>query len=170
MIEVAALLSAAAGTLAAVVGSLVKISLAKRKEDGHLRFEIQGGKSVDVPDARDITSLQKRVDALANISPRLAILDGWTLISRAILQRAKQTPNQEFDASQNLVHIAGKIPGISQDTIVRLDQLRKARNLVAHGAENLENTSLREAVQLIVPIIKDIGLPSQVRLDERNEA
>lgn len=172
MIEVAAaVLSAVAGSLAAVVASFVKLRLERRKkEDGHLKFEIEGRKTVDVPVAKDLSSLQGRVKALAEISPRLAILDGWLLVETAVLRRARVTSDATFDPSQNILQIARVIPGITPETIANLEKLRRSRNLVAHSAGEVQDGALTEAVDLIVPILSEIGLLSAERTTVRDEA
>ncbi|AEG91358.1 hypothetical protein [Ramlibacter tataouinensis] len=170
MIEVAAaLLSAVVGALAAVFASIVKVRLAKRRlEDGDLKYEIKG-RAINVPVAKDLTSLERRVSSLMDISPRLAVLDGWGLVTRAILQRARLSRDSKFDASQNVLQIARDIPEISEETIERLSRLRVARNLVAHGAENVEDVRLRQAAELIVPILSEIGIPLEEASTKRDQ-
>lgn len=67
--------------------SLLRSYLGRRKDKFDLRLR-KNGEEVELPVATDWKTLKKRLDALARISPGLAILNGWQLIEWSILNRA----------------------------------------------------------------------------------
>jgi len=160
-----AVLSALAGLVSSLVASYAKARLAERdKSHGSVKYEINGNESVTVPEASDAKTLQERVEALARISPSIAVLDGWSMIASAILNRAQESLGAEIDASQNLVQIARSLPEIKPETLLRIERLRAARNLVAHSAEHLTSATVKSAVEDIVPALR--ALDARYRANE----
>ncbi|MEQ6474558.1 hypothetical protein [Comamonas sp. wu1-DMT] len=153
-----AVLSALGGVAANLLATHIKFLLAKQ-HDRHesLKFEVQGKTTIEVPEATDADSLRKRVDALKRISPRLAVLDGWSLLSAAILERASSSLGKKFDASQNIVQIARELPDLSPELLARIERIRSCRNLIAHSVKDIDADVLARAAEDVVPALREIG-------------
>ncbi|WP_395457218.1 hypothetical protein [Acidovorax delafieldii] len=153
-----AALSAVGGLAANLLATYIKFLLAKRhNRHESLKFKVQGKTTIEVPEATDADTLRQRVDALIRISPRLAVLDGWSLLSAAILERASSSLGKKFDASQNIVQIARELPGLSPELLARIERVRSCRNLIAHSVKDIDADVLARAAEDVVPALREIG-------------
>lgn len=152
-----AVLSVIAGVVSGVIANYAKGVLKEhKKSNDSLKYEIDGNDPISVPEAIDPETLQQRVNAFAKLSPRLAVLDGWNMVSIAILKNAQASLGNDIDANQDIVRIARDIPGITPETIRRIERLSYARNVVVHSTENFPQESLIGAVQDIVPALEEL--------------
>lgn len=148
--------SSAVMMLAWLGSTLLRSYLTRRKGKFDLRLR-KNGEELDLPVATDWESLKKRLDVLAQISPRLAILDGWQLIEWSILNRASAVKGIDAIRASDVIAIAQSLPGIRDSTIARLKHIRKFRNLVAHSADlSKQGDELRAVVEELVPVMEEL--------------
>lgn len=90
----------------------------------------------------------ERLLALANISPRAAVIEAWARIEARLHELTpatdKDTPPRRAAESIRLLREAGKINGVTEDALRGLMQLR---NLAAHASER--ELSTQKAVDFI---------------------
>lgn len=89
----------------------------------------------ELPQPLDSTSLEKRLKVLWDISPNLAILDGWSQIEAALRDRAVTPEESRWDESSDPVEVARSMLNLSNEMIATLSQLRQVRNQIAHHPE-----------------------------------
>jgi hypothetical protein len=109
------------------------------------------------PIAKDPESLRKRIERLARRAPRLAILDGWSMVSDAVLMRARSSLGADFDPSKEIVEIANELPGMTPSQIERIERLKTVRNLVAHSREAIPEGELTTAIADLFPLLLELG-------------
>ncbi|MBT9502322.1 MAG: hypothetical protein IV092_13810 [Burkholderiaceae bacterium] len=161
-----AALSALAGFGANILATYIKDLLSKRHEKhDSLKYEVEGKTTIEVPEATDADSLRQRVDALRRVSPRLAILDGWSMISAAILEQASSSLGKKIDASQNVVQIARELPGLSTGLLSRIERIRSCRNLIAHSSPDIDPEVLAQAAEDVLPALHEIGVFQKIKSD-----
>lgn len=152
-------LSAIAGVVAQFASRYFKSRL--HPNDGTadaLRFEQEGGTSIDVPVAMDFDSLQRRVQSLQAVSPRIAIIDGWNMIAAAIIDRAAATLGKSYEPSQNVLEIAKQFPELTPELHAKIVRLGHLRNSIVHRGDDIRDDSLTEAIRDIVPILSAVGM------------
>ncbi|CAN7543574.1 hypothetical protein [Caballeronia sp. LjRoot31] len=115
----------------------------------------KNGTEIDLPSVQDPDSLRKRISALFDISPRLAVLYGWNLAEATIIDRLSVTDEKVLSTVPDIVALAANLPDIDEDALQRLSELRKFRNLIAHspGLAETENNRLTEVAKEIYPLL-----------------
>ena len=152
------LASAVAGVFASLLSTFLRSYVYdRRKNRESLRYEI-GGRSIKVPIASDLQSLEHRVRSLEAVSPTLAVLDGWQMISAAVIDRASATLGEKYKPAEDVLQIARAFPDITPAFLSKMERLKHLRNSVAHSASNIDDKSLRESVHDIVPILTALGM------------
>jgi hypothetical protein len=153
-----AVLSAVAGLVSGWLGSYLKDRLTTRaKTHDSLRYEIEGRDAIDVPIATDLESLRRRITLMESVSPRLAILDGWQMVSAGIIDRASTSSMPEYKPSQNTLQIARQIPGISAELISKIERLQACRNSVAHSVGGIDSLTLKASIDDVFPILQELA-------------
>lgn len=146
---IVAVIGAIASSYAA---SFLKGFFVKRRNDASLRIKI-GEIEVAFPQISSQETLSERIEALARVSPRLAILDGWQLVAEIIRDRANIN---ELDIIKNsdIITVAQGLPDIDSETLDELRSLLKFRNLVAHPRGfQVEDGELRDIANKIFPLV-----------------
>ena len=146
--------AALAGFVASFSSNYLKKFLSSTQDPEVIRLK-KGKSETDIPHATDFETLQSRMDALSRVSPRLAILDGWSLIASSIINRASML--ETANASKgDVVTLAKALPGVDTTTIAGLENLRSYRNIVAHALDMPQHADLQAAVSNIVPLLRKI--------------
>jgi hypothetical protein len=143
--------AAVAMFIAFVCSRVVRSYVKRRQRTVDVRLE-RNGVEVDLPAATSWESLKMRLEVLSEISPRVAVLEGWTMIEASILNRASSIADNDAVRASDVIAIAQSLPGVQPATIDRLKRIRKFRNMVAHAADlSGQDDELRAVVGEIVP-------------------
>jgi len=153
---VPALLSAVAGGAAKLLSTTLKDYLSSKRTS--LRYEQAGSKPVEIHAVTDYESLEQRLNALQAISPRLAVLDGWNMVSAAILDRASSTLGKSYKPEDDVLQIASSIPDLAPELLSKMERLKQLRNGIAHGGIEIDDASMRQSVADIAPILTAVGM------------
>lgn len=159
LVEIAPILiSGFVGVVAGFVGRHFKEVLQrKHKDEEPLRYGIVGSNSIEVPSAKDWASLQQRLSALHQISPTLAVLDGWTLVEAAIKSRQQKFGAFGQDSYQDPLTALSILPNMSDDLKEEISKLRRVRNLVAHAQVGPNDLAAESAANSVLSILERLG-------------
>lgn len=149
------------GVVAGFIGKAIRDRyLTRRAKQSPLRYEIHGKGVVDVPFATNNESLRERSEALQRVSPRLAVLDGWSMIETELVSQSSRLLHKDFDGDQDPMRVAREVLHLPPELLARMERIRHCRNLVAHVKE-LDPDALRLAATDVVPVLEAIASASQ---------
>jgi hypothetical protein len=153
------LVTGLAGLASGFAGNFLKEYLdRKRSVLNSLRYEIEGKGEVDVPAAKDWSSLKERLAALQRISPTLAVLDGWALVCSAISERGSEQLGTRFDPDQDPMKTLTQLPNVSEDLIAQVRHIREIRNMVAHAKLKPDHPEVVTTADRVLPVLERLGL------------
>jgi hypothetical protein len=151
------LAAAVAMFLAFIASHIVRSYLERGKRKVDLRLA-RDGVEVDLPVATNWETLKKRLEVLSGISPRIAVLEGWSMIEASILDRASSIKGNDAVRAGDVIVIARSLPDVMPATIDKLERIRKFRNLVAHAADlSGQDDELRAVVNEVVPVMEELN-------------
>lgn len=150
-----------------VVGAIfanIAVSFLKNhlsKNENSDAVELEDGKHqviAKLPLTDDLASIERRIIELEKVSSRLAVLEGWEVISKIILKDIGVREISDTVRSGDIISIARQIPGIQPLTIDSLAKLKRARNLVAHSAVSPESEAeITVAAKKLLPLLRKIS-------------
>lgn len=146
-----------AGILANLGAGFLKDFLARRRDQITLRLRLKQGRAeIDLPTATNIESLERRIGALEQVSPRLAILEAWQTVASTIVERTKALETPETLKSSDILALAKRLPEVDEETIQQLARLRSYRNLIAHASDIPNQDELHQVVADALPLISKL--------------
>lgn len=169
------LVAALAGLMSGWGANFLKDFISRRFDRGMLRLKSESGEAaVTLPEPSSPQNVEKRLTALLTLSPRLAVLDSWRIVSQAVVEAAFGRTASALDSTADIIAIVRKVPNMSNETIGRIDRLRELRNMVAHSlAEDSPTQSeiratLTDVSEIMVALRPDWSNESAAILPPKN--
>mgnify|MGYP003945734757 CR=1 FL=1 len=167
MIEV--VYSALLGLLGACTGQFAlylyrRFRNKSNKNTQEIIYKTGNEKSISIPDARDLGSFEERLAAFEQVSPRLAVIDGWNVIHSTLINRAVELNAFSKDKDLSLKALGSNIKKLeelarlSEDLKRQVEEVRTYRNLIVHDSATLPDAAVKLVADSVIPLIKKIGL------------
>ncbi|MDR0276510.1 MAG: hypothetical protein LBJ37_01325 [Paucimonas sp.] len=161
--------SALLGVLGAGIGQFAlylfrRFKSKSAKDFQELVYRTSDMKPISIPEGRDLESLKERLEAFEKVSPRLAVIDGWNIVHRTLINRAidlnkiseKETLSQELLSSS--IKDLEDLADLGEDLKKQVEIVRACRNLIVHDSASLPDAAVLSVAESVVPLIKKIGL------------
>lgn len=161
--------SALLGVLGAGIAQVALYLLRRFKNKSSADFQglvyrVGDMKPISIPEGRDLESLKERLEAFEKVSPRLAVIDGWNIVHRTLINRVIELNklSKEEGLPQELISSnirdLEELAILDEDVKKEVEMVWNCRNLIVHDLAALPDAVVLSVAESVVPLIKKIGL------------